>query len=110
MKTNKLLLVAMLAILTGCSSNVDNTASTTAEKANTTKMPLWPMIVLRTPKGWTGPKAVENSFKAHQIPLQIDEKNIQNIKELEKWMKSYKPEELFDENGKFLEEGRERNP
>ncbi|MBQ2409347.1 MAG: phosphoketolase family protein [Bacilli bacterium] len=65
--------------------------------------PVWPMIVLKTPKGWTGPKAVENSFKAHQIPLQIDEKNIQNIKELEKWMKSYKPEELFDENGKFLE-------
>ena len=64
--------------------------------------PVWPMIVLRTPKGWTGPKAVENSFKAHQIPLQIDEANIDNLKLLEKWMKSYKPEELFDDNGKLL--------
>ena len=64
--------------------------------------PVWPMIVLRTPKGWTGPKTVENSFKAHQIPLQIDEANIDNLKLLEKWMKSYKPEELFDDNGKLL--------
>ena len=64
--------------------------------------PVWPMIILRTPKGWTGPKAVENSFKAHQIPLQIDEANIDNLKLLEKWMKSYKPEELFDDNGKLL--------
>ena len=67
----------------------------------------WPMIILRTPKGWTGPKKVntnkiEGSFRAHQIPLVIDKDNIDNLKLLEKWMKSYKPEELFDESGKLV--------
>ena len=67
----------------------------------------WPMIVLRTPKGWTGPKTVEGkkiegSFRAHQIPIQIDENHIDNLDILEKWMKSYKPEELFDEKGKLV--------
>ena len=70
---------------------------------------VWPMIILRTPKGWTGPKFVdgkmiENSFRAHQIPVQIDDKHIENLKILEEWMKSYRPEELFDENGKLVKE------
>ena len=65
------------------------------------------MIILKTPKGWTGPKScegkrIEGSFRAHQIPLQIDEEHIQNLKLLELWMKSYHPEELFDENGKLV--------
>lgn len=68
---------------------------------------LWPMIIMKTPKGWTGPKIVdnkmvENSFRSHQIPLQIDEEHIDNLKLLEKWMKSYKPEELFDADGKLV--------
>ena len=85
------------------------------ESANngTYKRVLWPMIVLRTPKGWTGPKEVENkkiedSFRAHQVPIVV--KNEENLKLLEKWLKSYKPEELFDENGVLLPELQELAP
>ncbi|MFV0249850.1 MAG: phosphoketolase, partial [Bacilli bacterium] len=75
----------------------------------TSKTIFWPMIILKTPKGWTGPKIVDNkiiedSFRAHQIPLQVDEQNIQNLEKLEKWLKSYKPEELFDNNGELIKE------
>ncbi len=62
----------------------------------------WPMIVLRTPKGWTGPKEVEGSFKAHQVPLQID--GPKALKELEEWLLSYHPEEIFNEDGSIKEE------
>lgn len=66
--------------------------------------PIWPMIVFRTPKGWTGPKEwdgkpVEGSFRAHQIPLPVDQLHMEHADQLVNWMKSYKPEELFDENG-----------
>ena len=76
-------------------------------KTGRPKKIIWPMIILKTPKGWTGPKScegkrIEGSFRAHQIPLQIDEEHIQNLKLLELWMKSYHPEELFDENGKLV--------
>lgn len=69
--------------------------------------PRWPMIILRSPKGWTGPKMVdglpvENTFRAHQVPLLIDAAHPDHIKQLENWMKSYKPEELFDANGRLL--------
>ena len=65
----------------------------------------WPMIVLRTPKGWTGPKVVEGkkiegTFRSHQIPIPLE--TDEDLKLLEKWMKSYKPLELFDDNGKLL--------
>lgn len=71
--------------------------------------PQYPMIVLRTPKGWTGPKFVdgipiEGTFRAHQVPLAELATKPEHIKLLEEWMKSYKPEELFDENGKLIEE------
>lgn len=64
----------------------------------------WPMIVLRTPKGWTGPKQIDNhkiegTFRSHQVPIPME--NEEQLKELEKWLKSYHPEELFDENGKL---------
>lgn len=77
--------------------------------------PRWPMIVLNTPKGWTGPKEVggklnEDHFRSHQVPLPIDENHQENVAELEKWMKSYKPEELFDESGKLLPEIAELAP
>ncbi|MBR3897931.1 MAG: phosphoketolase family protein [Bacilli bacterium] len=67
----------------------------------------YPMIILRTKKGWTGPKEVngkqiEGTFRAHQVPLQIEDED--DIKKLEKWLKSYHPEELFDENGKLIKE------
>ena len=67
-----------------------------------TKRPRWPMIVLRAPKGWTGPKEVdglkvEDYWRAHQVPVQPD--SPEHIKIIEKWLKSYKPQELFDKNG-----------
>src|SRR5262249_37413749 len=63
--------------------------------------PRWPMLVLRVPKGWTGPKEingkpVEGSFRSHQVPFS-DMDHPESVKRLESWMKSYKPEELFDE-------------
>ncbi len=72
----------------------------------------WPIIILRTPKGWTGPKEyeskkIENSFRAHQIPIPVSE---DNVKLIEKWMKSYKPSELFDENGTLIKEIKEILP
>ena len=79
----------------------------TAKKNNNTERPVWPMIVLKTPKGWTGPKmvdglAVEGSFRSHQVPITDPVTNPLHLRQLEDWMKSYKPEELFDEQGKFL--------
>ncbi len=79
------------------------------------KRPQHPMIVLRTPKGWTGPKFVdgipiENTFRAHQVPLSELASKPEHIKLLEDWMKSYKPEELFDESGKLIEELAELAP
>lgn len=74
---------------------------------------LWPMIILRTPKGWTGPKVVdgkviEGSFRAHQVPVSMDKE--EHIKILEDWLRSYHPEELFDENGTIIEEVRSMCP
>jgi len=72
-------------------------------------LPAWPMIVLRTPKGWTGPKTVdgkpvEDTWRAHQVPVAEFKKHPEHLKILEDWMKSYKPEELFDEKGQLLAE------
>jgi xylulose-5-phosphate/fructose-6-phosphate phosphoketolase len=66
--------------------------------------PRWPMIVLRTPKGWTGPKVVdglpaEGSFRSHQVPLTRVREDPQHLAQLESWLRSYRPEELFDEHG-----------
>jgi xylulose-5-phosphate/fructose-6-phosphate phosphoketolase len=66
--------------------------------------PQWPLIILRTPKGWTGPHTVdgiqvEGTYRAHQVPLSGLFENPDHLKQLEEWLKSYKPEELFDENG-----------
>ena len=77
---------------------------------------IWPMIILRTPKGWTGPKMVddkqiEGTFRAHQIPIVIDgDEHINNLGILESWLKSYHPEELFDENGTLIKELRDMCP
>ncbi|MDD6879249.1 MAG: phosphoketolase family protein [bacterium] len=75
----------------------------------------WPMIILKTPKGWTGPKEVsgkiiENTFRAHQVPIVIDKNNEESINLLETWLRSYKPEELFDEFGKLKKELKELAP
>jgi xylulose-5-phosphate/fructose-6-phosphate phosphoketolase len=73
------------------------------------QMPLWPMIVFRTPKGWTGPKVVdgkpvEDTWRAHQVPVTNFTGHPEHLKILEEWMKSYKPEELFDAAGKLHSE------
>ena len=69
--------------------------------------PRWPMIVLRSPKGWTGPKVVdgvpvEGTFRAHQVPLLVDGEHPGHLAHLESWMRSYRPEELFDEDGRLI--------
>ena len=79
------------------------------------KRPIWPMIILKTPKGWTGPKVVdgkqtEGTFRAHQVPISIDKDNPTNLKLLENWLRSYHPEELFDENGTIIKEIKELAP
>jgi xylulose-5-phosphate/fructose-6-phosphate phosphoketolase len=75
----------------------------------------WPMIVLRTPKGWTGPKEVdgkkiEGFWRAHQVPLSGLQGNDEHLKQLEDWLRSYRPEELFDENGRLVPELRALAP
>jgi len=77
--------------------------------------PPWPMIILRSPKGWTGPKFVdglptENSFRSHQVPLAELASKPEHLQLLEEWLRSYKPEELFDENGKLMAELAELAP
>ncbi len=77
--------------------------------------PAWPMIVLRTPKGWTGPKQVdgkpvEGTWRAHQVPVADLQLKPEHIKILEGWMKSYRPEEVFDKNGKLIPELAELAP
>src|SRR5450432_3580587 len=80
-----------------------------ARKQGNARRPLWPMIVLRSPKGWTGPKEVdglpvEGSCRSHQVPITDPAKNPNHLKQLEEWLRSYKPEELFDEGGKLIPE------
>ncbi|MCF2489318.1 phosphoketolase [Dyadobacter sp. CY347] len=77
--------------------------------------PIWPMIIFRTPKGWTGPKTVdglqiEGTWRAHQVPLAELSGKPEHVQMLETWMKSYKPELLFDENGKLVRELAELAP
>ncbi len=77
--------------------------------------PRWPMIILKTPKGWTCPKEIdghklEGSWRAHQMPILDPVTSPKHLELVEKWMRSYKPEELFDESGKLIEELREMAP
>ena len=78
-----------------------------ARDQNDATRPRWPLIVLKSPKGWTGPNVVdglqiEGTFRAHQVPLLIDDKHPGHLGQLETWMKSYHPEELFDQRGCLL--------
>lgn len=77
-----------------------------ARDSGNEELPSWPMIILKSPKGWTGPKEVdghpvEGSFRSHQVPLADLAKNNNHLNLLEEWLRSYKPEELFDENGRL---------
>ena len=86
-----------------------------ARAKGVTARPVWPMIVLRTPKGWTGPKTVdglpvEGSFRSHQVPISNLQERPDHLRLLEDWMRSYKPEELFDPNGTLIPELAELPP
>ncbi|HDH00799.1 MAG TPA: phosphoketolase family protein, partial [Nitrospirae bacterium] len=86
-----------------------------ARNNGNTKRPIWPMIIFRSPKGWTGPKEVdgkktEGSWRSHQVPFSEMSTRPDHIKLLDDWMKSYRPEELFDENGAFKRELAELAP
>ncbi|HEV3199533.1 MAG TPA: phosphoketolase family protein [Bryobacteraceae bacterium] len=84
------------------------------QDGNTTR-PIWPMIVLRSPKGWTGPKMVdgkqlEGSFRSHQVPVDDFKSKPEHIRILEDWMRSYRPDELFDKTGRLIPELAELAP
>ena len=86
-------------------SRIQSNARTTGDPTR----PRWPVIVFRSPKGWTGPKEVDNlptegSFRSHQIPFTVDDEHPEYISQLETWLRSYHPEELFDENGTLIPE------
>jgi xylulose-5-phosphate/fructose-6-phosphate phosphoketolase len=86
-----------------------------ARRGNDNTRPRWPMIVLKSPKGWTGPEVVdglqiEGTFRSHQVPILVDADHLGHVKLLEDWMKSYRPEELFDDDGRLLPELAELAP
>ncbi len=98
----------MAATMEECISQI-RAIQAEARSSGVAKRPLWPMIILRTPKGWTGPQEVdghkvEGFWRAHQVPMGGMHNNPQHLQLLEEWMKSYKPEELFDDNGTLLPE------
>lgn len=79
------------------------------------RRPAYPMLILKTPKGWTGPKVVdekqiEGTFRAHQVPIVVNNSNDKDIDLLEEWLRSYKPEELFDKNGTLRKDLQELSP
>ncbi len=86
-----------------------------ARETGDDSLPTWPMIIFRAPKGWTGPKEwggkpIEGSFRAHQIPIPVDQNDMEHDDKLVAWLKSYRPEELFDESGKLKPEFAEIAP
>ena len=84
-----------------------------AREEGITERPMWPMIILETPKGWTGPKivdgnAIEGTFRAHQVPISMEKE--EHLAQLEEWLRSYRPEELFGEDYRLIPELRELAP
>ena len=101
----------MAGVLEECVLEIKAIQKAAREAGDPTKVTRqkWPMIVLRTPKGWTGPKVVdghqvEGSWRAHQIPILDPKTKPEQLKQVEEWMRSYKPEELFDEDGSLIPE------
>ena len=103
---------AMHQLMAGTLDTIVNEIRSIQEKARSggdAGLPTWPMIVLRSPKGWTGPKVVdgkpvEGTWRAHQVPVADLQSKPEHLKILEDWMRSYRPEELFDANGKLIPE------
>jgi len=95
----------MAKTLDKCVSDINNIKS----KSRLNKRAIYPMIILKTPKGWTGPKMinkleVEGTFRSHQVPVIVNKDHPENLEILESWLKSYHPEELFDKNGTLIKE------
>jgi xylulose-5-phosphate/fructose-6-phosphate phosphoketolase len=96
------------AALDRCLDEIASIQRNAREGRNGTR-PRWPMIVLRTPKGWTGPEKVdgqpvEDTWRSHQVPMADVRENPKHLRLLEEWMRSYRPDELFDESGRLLPE------
>jgi xylulose-5-phosphate/fructose-6-phosphate phosphoketolase len=99
----------MATVLEDCVREIQNIQQKARAGNGKATRARWPMIVLRTPKGWTGPKEVdghkvEGFWRAHQVPLAGVRENPAHLKQLEKWLRSYRPEELFDKQGRLIPE------
>jgi xylulose-5-phosphate/fructose-6-phosphate phosphoketolase len=104
----------MAATMETCVQEIRRTQQAARKSGKATRA-RWPMILLRSPKGWTGPKTVggktvEGYWRAHQVPMADVRDNPANLKLLEKWMKSYRPQELFDASGRLVEDLRSLAP
>lgn len=105
---------AMAEVLDKVVQEIKRIQSEARINGNTVR-PRWPMIVLNTPKGWTCPTwvdgiKIEDTFRAHQVPLAVDAAHPEHLQRLEKWLKSYRPEEIFDEQGQLKAELAELTP
>jgi len=110
----ELMHAAMAAALDAAVEEIQ-TLQSNARVGGDLERPRWPMIVLNSPKGWTGPKVVdgvqiEGTFRSHQVPLSVDAAHPEHLKMLESWMKSYRPEEFFEESGRLKPELAELAP
>jgi xylulose-5-phosphate/fructose-6-phosphate phosphoketolase len=106
---------AMAATLEHCIREIRRIQQEARESGSEVKRPRWPMVILRSPKGWTGPKEVdghkvEGFWRAHQVPLAEMHENPSHLALLEEWLRSYQPERLFDKGGRLLPELRELAP
>ncbi len=106
---------ALEQTLNECLASIRDTQSRAREAGFVEARPAWPLIVLRTPKGWTGPhevdgKLVEGTFRSHQVPVSDVRSNPEHLRILETWLRSYRPEELFDADGAFVPELAELAP
>jgi xylulose-5-phosphate/fructose-6-phosphate phosphoketolase len=98
---------AFAGVLEACFEDIRDIQREARAQQAVRQRPHWPAIVLRTPKGWTGPREVdgvtiEGTFRAHQVPLSEVRSNAEHLRLLEAWLKSYRPEELFDERGQLV--------
>jgi xylulose-5-phosphate/fructose-6-phosphate phosphoketolase len=105
---------AMAATLEHCVTEI-KAIQQQARSSDVAQRPRFPMMILRTPKGWTGPQTVdghkvEGFWRSHQVPLSEMQQNPEHLQQLEAWMRSYKPEELFDQNGKLIPELKDMAP
>jgi xylulose-5-phosphate/fructose-6-phosphate phosphoketolase len=106
---------AMAATLDTVIEEIRRIQAQARNSTGTVDRPRWPMIVLNSPKGWTGPKMIdgkpnEGTFRSHQVPLSDPAKNPEHLRQLESWLRSYRPEELFDSQGRLEPELQELAP